>query len=107
MTTRLPESDETGAGFVSDVDNTRWSYAGPLTYANAGAVLALAKQMALPMSGEVDLNDVDAIDSAAVAVLLELKRRAAAEHRPLTFVDVPPTLATLADLYGVDQMLNT
>jgi len=107
MTTAVLGNDETGAGFVSDTDNRRWSYAGPLTYANASAVLALSKEMELPMSGEVDLNDVDAIDSAAVAVLLELKRRAVAEKRSLTFVDVPPTLAALADLYGVDQMLVT
>ncbi len=99
------EDDETGAAFVSDPDNRRWTYAGALTFKNAGAVLELARRMALPTRGEVDLTDVDAIDSAAVAVLVALKRRAAEEKAPLQFVNIPPALVALADLYGVDQIL--
>ena len=96
---------EAGAGFASDTDNGRWSFAGSLTYANAGPVLAAALELSLPTGGEVDLNDVDAVDSAAVAVLLELKRRAVNEGRALVFANVPKALAALADLYGVDEML--
>ena len=98
-------SEDAGAGFAPDVDNACWTYAGPLTYANAGTVLAAVVELSLPTSGEVDLTDVEAIDSAAVAVLIALKRRAAVEGRSLSFSHIPPSLAALADLYGVNDML--
>ena len=98
-------SEEAGAGFAPDAENARWTYAGPLTYANAGTVLAATLALPLPTKGEVDLTDVDAVVSAAVAVLLALKRRAVGEGRSLLFANVPAALAALADLYGVDEML--
>ena len=105
MTTHPIANGDAGAGFASDTDNTRWTFAGSLTDANAGPVLAAALAMSLPTSGEVDLNDVDAADSAAVAVLVALKRRAAQESRALVYVNIPAALSALADLYGVDEML--
>ena len=39
-------------------------------------------------------------------MLLALKRRAADEGRPLRFVDVPAALASLAELYGVEEILG-
>jgi len=94
------------SGFAPDGDGARWTYAGELTSANAGPVLAAAAALKLPDAGEVDLRDVAGIDSAAVAVLLALKRRAADEGRPLRFVGIPSSLASLADLYGVEEILG-
>jgi len=95
-----------GSGFAPAADGARWTYAGELTSANAGAVLAAAGGLKLPGDGEVDLTDVEGIDSAAVAVLLALKRRAAEEDRPLRFVGIPASLASLAELYGVEEILR-
>jgi phospholipid transport system transporter-binding protein len=95
-----------GSGFAPAADGARWTYAGELTSANAGTVLAAAGALKLPGAGEVDLTDVEGIDSAAVAVLLALKRRAAGEGRPLRFVGIPASLASLADLYGVEEILR-
>ena len=94
------------SGFAPDGDCARWTYAGDLTSANAGPVLAAAAALKLPGAGEVDLTDVEGIDSAAVAVLLALKRRATDEGRPLRFVGIPAALASLADLYGVEEILR-
>jgi phospholipid transport system transporter-binding protein len=94
------------SGFAPDEAGARWTYAGELTSTNAGPVLAAAAALNLPGSGEVDLSDVEGIDSAAVAVLLALKRRAAGESRPLRFVGIPAALASLADLYGVEEILG-
>ena len=55
------------------------------------------RRVALPADGEVDLEDMGAIDSSAVAVLLALKRRAEDEGKPLRFVHVPAALVALAD----------
>lgn len=96
---------EGGAGFAPVAEGGRWAYAGALTYANAGDALAAAVLMPLPSAGEIDLADLGAVDSAAVAVLVALKRRAAAEGKPLTFANIPAALTALADLYGVEEML--
>lgn len=86
-------------------DGAQWVLAGPLTFANAGPVLEATRTLALPLSGIVDCSGVGVVDSAAVAVLLALKRRAAAESRPLAFAGIPEALALLADLYGVREIL--
>ena len=95
------------AGFAPLAEGERWTYAGALTHANAGNALAAADELPLPAAGEIDLRGIGAVDSAAVAVLLALKRRAAAETRPLQFAHVPAALAALADLYGVEEILGT
>ena len=97
--------DDVKAGFARDEIGARWIYVGALSYANAGAVLAAAVRLPLPTTGEIDLADIDAVDSTAVAVLVALKRHAAEEGRPLTFVNVPAALTALADLYGVEEIL--
>lgn len=93
-----------GAGFARDPDG-RWTYSGALTCANAGAVYAAACAMPLPAAGEVDLQRIGAVDSATVAVLLALRRRANEEGRRLAFVNVPAAIAALAKLYGVEELV--
>lgn len=92
---------------VLRADDGRWVLAGPLTINNVAAVLAASIGVPLPTTGRVDLKGVDPVDSAGVAVLLEWKRRAAAEGVALAFEDIPPTMASLAELYGVDGLLSS
>jgi phospholipid transport system transporter-binding protein len=93
-------------GFVPDAAETRWTYGGPLTFAEAGDVLVAAHALPLPRGGEVDLAGVEVFDSAAVAVLIALARRAAGEGRALRFTRLPEGLRALADLYGVEEILE-
>jgi len=94
------------APVVREADG-RWLLAGPLTINNVAGVLAASAGVALPATGRVDLQAVDPVDSAGVAILLEWKRRAAAEGVSLAFENVPPTMASLAELYGVDDLLSS
>ena len=94
------------AGFAPDHHGARWSYLGPLNFANAAPVLAATAGVALPTEGEVDLENMGPIDSSAVAVLLALKRRAEDERKPLRFVRVPAALVALTEVYGVAPMLG-
>ncbi len=96
---------EIDAGFAPDDDGC-WTYAGPLNFANAGVVLAATKALTLPARGDVDLDNIGAIDSSAVAVLVALARRASEEGRPLRFTHVPPVLVALAEAYGVGEILG-
>ncbi len=92
--------------FIPDPARGRWSYMGALTFAEAGPVLAAAMAQELPRDGIVDCSGIVAFDSAAVAVLLALKRRAAAESRPLAFVGLSPRLEALSRLYDVEEILT-
>ena len=107
MTTDRGAEHPAISGFAPDAVGARWRDVGALNYANASAVYAATVALPLPTDGEIDLGDVGAIDSAAVAVLVALKRRAADEGRPLRLANVPAPLAALADLYGVEDLLIT
>jgi phospholipid transport system transporter-binding protein len=103
MTEEADRNSDTTASFGW---NGRWSVGGPLTVDSAADVLIASQDVALPRTGVVTLADVRAVDSAGVAVLLSWRRRADAEKAQLTFVDVPPNLVALAELYGVEDLLK-
>ena len=98
-------SPDPPAGFAVADGGMRWSASGPLTFANAVDVLAHASALPLPTRAAVDLSGLGHVDSAAVAVLLALKRRAVREERMLRFENVPTSLHALAVVYGVAPML--
>ena len=83
----------------------RWTFAGVLTFDDAATVLAGAQALPLPASGIVDLAGLVHADSAALAVLLALQRRAAAERASIAFTGVPPLLASLARVYGLEDQI--
>ena len=96
--------DENG-GFRLEESGARWISTTAITFANAARVLEQSHDLPLPSGGVVDCVNLHPVDSAAVAVLLALKRRAIAEGRPITFANITPSLHTLADLYGVEELL--
>ena len=55
--------------------------------------------------GRVAAQGEQVLDSAALAVLLEVERLAVAWGRAFEVRGVPPKLAALAKLYGVDVLL--
>jgi len=92
--------------FRTSEDGRRWLATGSLTFANAGTALAAALALPLPASGRVACEGITAVDSAAVALLLALKRHGAERGTPLAFEGVPHALTTLAGLYGVEDVLG-
>jgi phospholipid transport system transporter-binding protein len=92
-----------GGSFTPD---RRWSVTGALTVDTAGDILIASQDAPLPETGIVSLSGVRAVDSAGVAVLLSWRRRAAAEGKKVSFVDVPASLEALAELYGVEDLLK-
>jgi len=96
----------TTSTFAPSADGTRWIAPSALTFDNAAPALAAARSMSPPASGVVDLSGLHAVDSSAVAVLLALKRRATAQRRRIAFTGTPPALASLASLYGVEDLID-
>ena len=84
----------------------RWLLEGALTVDTAASVLESSRKATLPKTGKVDLTGLDQVDSAAVAVLLAWRRRAAVEGVALAFAGAPASLAALAELYGVTELVG-
>ncbi len=85
----------------------RWEVSGAMTMDSAAQLLNASKALATPQAGVVDLGHVQRLDSAGVSLLLAWKRRAAAEGKTLRFTHVPPSMTSLAQLYGVEEMLTS
>ena len=78
---------------------------GPITIANATAVLAESASLFTAPRVVVDLSGVTEVDSAAVSLLLEWRRAAVRANRQIAFANLPESLKSLADLYGVSHLI--
>ncbi|MEO8101249.1 MAG: STAS domain-containing protein [Betaproteobacteria bacterium] len=83
---------------------------GALNLANMPRLLAESSayslQPNLPDCLAIDFSNVTDIDSSAVALLLHWRREATRLRKALRYIHLPPNLASLAELYGVDQMIH-
>jgi phospholipid transport system transporter-binding protein len=77
-----------------------------LTFQSAKA--ALEQGCAALSAGETvfDLGGIRAVDSSGLALMLAWQRRAQAQGRKLTFINVPANVDALARLYGVDGLIG-
>ncbi|HEX4508920.1 MAG TPA: STAS domain-containing protein [Burkholderiaceae bacterium] len=79
-----------------------------LTLRDAPAVLASLRSAFAAETGDtwlIDATHVEQLDTSALAILLECARIAAAGGRRLEITGVPPRMAELARLYGLDGLL--
>ena len=92
------------AGAFSATEAGR-TFGGALTLEDAAEVIDASRELPLPATGIVDFSGLMQADSAALAVMLALKRRAAVEGRTLTLTGLPASLHSLAVVYGVEHYL--
>jgi phospholipid transport system transporter-binding protein len=83
---------------------------GALSFETLPAVLAQSVEYAaradLPERLTIDFSAITGVDSSAVALLLEWRRQAQARGKHLAFVNLPPNLLALAQLYGVAELIQ-
>ncbi|MBL0122247.1 MAG: STAS domain-containing protein [Betaproteobacteria bacterium] len=83
---------------------------GTLNFASMQRLLtessAYSLQPDLPNCLAIDFSNVTDIDSSAVALLLHWRRAAMGLKKQLRYINLPPNLVSLAQLYGVDQLIN-
>ena len=83
---------------------------GALSFETLPGVLERTAQFVrrpdVPDALTIDFKGVDDIDSSAVALLLEWRRQAAALGKRLAYVNLPPNLLALANLYGVADLIQ-
>ena len=85
-------------------DGERLIISGPVTLANVAQLVEEAKAQVASVRA-VDLGEVTEVDSSLLAVLIAWLREAKAGGRTLTYARLPEDLRTLAQLYGVAELL--
>jgi phospholipid transport system transporter-binding protein len=76
---------------------------GPVTLANAAALLEEGRRHLAEGVRSVDLGEVTELDSALLALSLAWLREARAGKREIGFANLPQAMQTLARLYGVEE----
>ena len=77
-----------------------------LTFDQANAALDRGLQAIANGQTEIDLSEVVAIDSSAIAVLLNWQQAAHKATRTLRLIGAPANLLRLIDVYGVAGLLT-
>lgn len=77
-----------------------------LTFNNAQTVLDAGLRAIADGQTQIDLEDLTAVDSSAVATLLAWQRAARKSGKTLTFSNFPANLQSLVALYGVGELLQ-
>jgi len=83
---------------------------GELSFETIPGVLARSAEYAakndVPQRFTIDFAGITGVDSAAVALLLDWRRMAAARGKTLAFTNLPANLLALAELYGVAELIQ-
>jgi len=84
----------------------RCSIQGPITVDNVVALLAQGNGLFSAPQVTVDLAAVTEVDSSALSLLLEWRREAGRNRRAVRYLNLPANLKSLAQLYGVTELLG-
>ena len=87
-------------------DGDRCTLQGPVTADHVVALLAQGAQRFTAPSVTVDLSGVTEVDSSALSLLLEWRREAVRNGREIRFRNLPASMKSLAELYGITELLG-
>ena len=90
---------------IAQIDH-RWQLSGDVVVGSAKAILTASQGFSITSETKVDFAQVTDIDTTALSLILEWKRRAQTENKTLSFVNLPANLNSLAALYGVNELIN-
>ena len=83
----------------------RCALQGPVNMANVESLLEEGARQLTGAQVTIDLSGVTEVDSSALSLLLEWRRRALRAKRAVRYVNLPANLKSLAELYGVTELL--
>lgn len=89
-----------------DCDGDRCTLQGPVTADNVVDLLAQGAQRFTAPRVTVDLSGVTEVDSSALSLLLEWRREAVRNGREIQFRNLPASMKSLAELYGIAELLG-
>lgn len=82
-----------------------WALQGDVTLQEVMSVLKQAEALQMPAQLVVDFAGVTDVDTSAISLMLEWMRQAQRENKQVAFEHVSADLLSLAQLYGVQDML--
>lgn len=83
----------------------RYFVEGPVTLSGVDVLLAEGSRSFEGGDVLVDFSRSDAVDSSAVSLMLEWKRRLDGEGRRIAYANLGDNLSSLVDLYGVAELI--
>ena len=86
--------------------NNRWQLTGDVVVGSAKAILTTSQDFVISNDTIIDFAQVADIDTTALSLILEWKRRAQIENKTLRFINLPANLSSLAAVYGVEEMIS-
>ena len=93
---------------VADAGST-WRVTSSMTQTQAAGLLVAGQKLLADASVRpvtVDLTAVGEADSSGLAVLLDWLRSARQQGRTMTVQGIPAGLRSLAELYGIEELLG-
>lgn len=85
--------------------NGGWNVSGDVLITTANDLLEQSQAFAIENT-KIDFANVTDVDTSAVSLILEWKRRAEKENQSLTFVNLPANLISLVQLYDVADLIG-
>jgi phospholipid transport system transporter-binding protein len=89
-----------------ECDGGRCAVRGPITINNVVTLLAEGNGLFGAAQATVDLAAVTEVDSSALSLLLEWRREALRNGRSIRYLNLPANLKSLAELYGVTELIG-
>lgn len=86
-------------------DGDRFVVQGPVTLDNVVSVLEEGRSVFSEAELVVDLGRIESVDSSAISLLMEWLRDAERDRRKLRFANMPENMKSLAELYGVSELI--
>ncbi|MGH8651968.1 MAG: STAS domain-containing protein [Gammaproteobacteria bacterium] len=91
---------------ITPVDDRVWNVTGSLDNYSIDGGFQDVDTMFQPGPGKVlDLSGVERFDSAGLAFLVELQRRARRAGVSLSYRNIPMRMRAVASVYGLDEIL--
>ena len=87
-------------------DGGRCTVQGPVNLDNAVALLEQGNTLFTAPQVTLDLSAVTEVDASALSLLLEWRREAIRNGRAIRYLNLPANLRSLADLYGVTELIG-
>ena len=82
-----------------------WHIGGEVVFSNASALLETTTTFDNTQPVIIDFAQVTNVDTSAISLMLEWQRRASAVQSSVSFVNLSPNFMSLANLYGVEEIL--
>lgn len=86
--------------------NHHWNLNGDVVVSTASGILTASKSLNMAAGTTIDFAQVKDIDTAAISLILEWQRRALKENQLIKLVNLPVNLVSLAQLYGVADLIH-